>query len=97
LRVGDLAAPAEGGKLAPPTLPHGLHQVRISMTHEIEEGVGLAVFLTHEEQRHVRRQEEYRGAQPQPSRRGEHRQALAPSAIPYLVVVLNTDDEAVAG
>src|SRR5690349_4421409 len=55
LWIGHAIGPAERCKLFASSLAHGFDELVVAMTHEIEEGVRLPVFLAHEQQRNVGR------------------------------------------
>ena len=60
-------------------------------------GVRLAVLLSHEQERHEGREQEHRGRDLAPLEAHEGREPLAAAAIGDLVVVLQADDELLAG
>jgi hypothetical protein len=57
LRIGNLPFPSKCLKLFSPSAAHGIGQIRVSVTGEIQKGSRLAVLFTHEEQRHERRKQ----------------------------------------
>ncbi len=65
------------------------------MAHEVEERARLAVLLAHEQERHVRREEDERGREPQAFERHQAREPLAERAVADLIVVLREHDEPV--
>src|SRR5690606_9715855 len=49
LRVGRSGTPAEVLELAPASLAHRAHELRIAVTHEVQERIRFAVLLPHEQ------------------------------------------------
>src|SRR6266853_1700767 len=94
LRVRDLPAPTEAREFAPAAFPHGQHEGRVAVAHEVEKWPGLAVLLSHEEQRHVRRQQQQSGAELLCFEGDERGETLATRAVAHLIVVLREYHEA---
>src|SRR5947208_7717860 len=66
------------------------------MAHEVQERIRLPVFLTHEDQRHIRRQQQQRRAEPKLLGGDNGGQTITGRAIADLIVVLSRDDEFLA-
>src|SRR5206468_10662573 len=84
LRIRHLVLPSEARKLPPAARPHGVHEIWIAVTHEVEEGPSLAVLRSHEDERCIRREYKKRGAELLRVERNQRGQAIAASAIPGL-------------
>src|SRR5690348_4208787 len=57
LGIGHFALPVEGRKLLPSSFPQRLYQVFVAMAGKIKERVFFAIFFSHEQERHMRRQQ----------------------------------------
>src|SRR5918999_5566711 len=96
LRIRYVVAPAKRLELLATPLAHRLDELGIAVAHKILKGIRLAVLLAHEQQRHVRRQQEQcsrKPALPKPDRRCE---AIADGAISDLIVILDACYETIA-
>ena len=86
------------GAVLPPAVAHGLHEFFTPKRAEERKRVFFSVFLPHEQKRQVGRQQEIAGGEPLFRRRVQERvEPIAAGPIADLVVVLQTDDESVAG
>ena len=87
----------EPGELGLAAAPHRIDQCGIAVVDEVGEGSGLAVLLTHEQQREERREQRGRRREPQPVLVDDRREPVTDRAVPDLVVVLGEHDEPLPG
>ncbi len=82
----------ELGELLAAAFAHRIGEVVVEIGEEQERALAT-VFVTHEQQRDLRAEQEQRGGRAQFLRVGEQRQAFAHRAVADLVVVLEERDE----
>ena len=86
----------EAQKLLFPPFAHRFNQFQVAVADEIIERVGFAVFLAHEQQRHVGRQDAGSGNDAQHFVAHLRRKPVAEQAVAHLVVVLRKHHKPVA-
>ncbi len=94
LGVGGLAFPDEAGEFGLAAMAHRFDQILVPMADEILKRRGFAVFLPHEQQRDIGRQEGGCRGQFQALEGDQGAEALAVEAVAHLVVVLVEDQKA---
>ena len=92
--IRRFAAPAESGEFALPAPAHGLRQLYVVVADEIEEGIGLAPLLTHEQQGRTRGKKQQAGGQTRGFGGNQAGQTIAMGPVTGLVVVLEEGHEA---
>src|SRR6185437_4802878 len=70
---------------------HGFLQSGIAIVGEKLKWIFLVIFLPHEQQRRVRREQEQRRAETAHATRNQRRKTFSFCAIPNLIMVLNAD------
>src|SRR5205085_5010730 len=96
LRVRDVSLPFECGKLFPSPFLHSVYKCLIAEGAKERKGALFAIFFTHEEQWNMRRQQHQAGCQSPLRRRQQAGKPIPRGPVPHLVMVLDTDNEALA-
>src|SRR6266850_480939 len=93
LWIGWFSLPGEAGELLAPSPPHRVDKLWIEMADEILKRRDFAVFLSHEQKRDERGQQDGAGGQLESFQRDQLTQALTEHAVAHLIVILRKDHE----
>src|SRR5690606_37546099 len=92
-RVGMPAGVPHGTEFLFASPAHRFQQVRSGKIREELERVGFSVFLSHEKERNVRRQEKQAGRELGGFEVDKLVESLPPGAVAHLIMILDEDDE----